>query len=353
MMSPSANHLGRRKVAQLLTAIGSTPVPEPMPPGTPYDWRDPHSFNADQRDRLAQALEQVAARMRDVFTHARSGQIEVSLKGFTQHFAGDLCRRWEMDGDFCLAFAPGQGPSCGLVAIAPQTASAWVTWLLGDSEASRDPGRALSPLEESLLSDLLTAVLDAFLALWRAPRNPGAPNAVDRAGETLKPTGSMRQGQPELQFELTEEVAQIVFEIKAPDQGQPSEVTFLLPCSRLAVLAGKMTASEAPKASPAELSRALMEHVQNVPVTVTAVLASTTLTFQEVLELGPGDILLLDKPVDGPAQLILDGRPIFGGRPAQSEGKHAVVIVESESDSHQQTAAPTRTSPRKDTRGNA
>ncbi len=347
-MDPAAHHLGRTKVAQLVAAIGSTPVPEPAPPATPYDWRQPHRFNADQRNRLTQALEQIAARMTEVFAHARRGTVTVSLTSLTEHYAGALCRRLEMEEDFCLAFGPDQGPSCGFLTIAPQTASAWITWLLGDA----DSGRALSALEESLLSDLLTGVLNVFLAPWRAPRNPATPSATNRNGETLEPLGSLCRGQPELQFELTEEVARIVFEVKTTDQGQPSAVTVLLSCSRLAALAGKTPTSQAPKASPQELSRALMEHLQNLPVTVTAVLSSTTLTFREVLELGPGDILLLGKPVDGPAQLVVDDRPVFAGRPATSEGKYAVVIVPSENGSGRQTSS-TPTSQRKDAKGNA
>jgi flagellar motor switch protein FliM len=326
-MGASANHLGRTKIARLLAAIGSTPAPEPtLPAASLYDWRDPHTFNAQQRNRLTQALGQVAARMTEVFVRS-GGNFKVSLKTCTEHLAGDLCRRLEIDKDFCMAFAPDKGPPCGFVAIAPQTASAWATWLLGDSPSTGDacvaptshaPGRDLSALEQSLLSDLLMKVLDAFLTPLRTRHN-------------LQAAGPVCQGQPNLLFELTEEVAQIVFEVKTTDQGQPSTITFLLPCSRLAALAGKTVPAETPKASPQELSRVLMEHLHNVSVTVTAVLASTTLTFQEVLELGPGDILLLDQPIEGPAQLVLDGRTVFYGRPARAEGEHAMVIVESES----------------------
>ncbi len=73
-------------------------------------------------------------------------------------------------------------------------------------------------------------------------------------------------------------------------------------------------------------------------MTVRAVLASATLTFQEVLDLGPGDILLLDKSVDGPTELILDGRTVFRGRPARSDGQYAVVILEAPAARDPQTA---------------
>ncbi len=182
--------------------------------------------------------------------------------------------------------------------------------------AARDPKRALSSLEESLLSDLVTAVLEAFLAPLRPAHN-------------LRPTGSCGKGQPNLQFERSEEVARLVFAVKSAEPGEPAEIAFVLPCSRLAALAGKTATAAAPKVSPQELSRALMEHLQEVPVTLRATLASTTLSFQEILDLGPGDILLLGQPVEGLAELILDGRAAFRGRPARSQGRYAVVVIES------------------------
>jgi len=326
-MTPSTTHLGRAKIGQLLAAIGSKHAPDQSSPdAASYDWRDPHYFNADHQGRLAQALGQVAARMAEILTRARNSAFEVSLKVLTQHYAGDFCHRMELDRDYCLTFAPDKGPPCGFVSIAPQTTSAWVTWLLGDADSTHDLNQALSPLEESLLGDLLTSVLEAFLAPLQAQHN-------------LRPAGPVCQGQPNLQYELTEEIARVVFQVKSADSGQPGEIAFVLPCSRLAALAGKTATAAPAKVTPQELSHALMEHLQQVPVTVRITLASTTLTFQEILDLGPGDILLLDKPVDGTAELIVNGRTVFRGRPAQSQGQYAAVILESETAGQQTTTA--------------
>jgi len=302
------------KLGQLLAAVGAAPVPEPTAvPAAPYDWRDPHYFDAPQRHRLTEILGQVAARLEEIFGRLRRGTFQVSLQSFTQHFAGDVCQRRPADRDYCLTFGPDNGPPCGFLAIPSQTAILWVTWLLGDSEVTRDAEAALSPLEESLLSDLLTAVVEAFLPPWRTSHN-------------LRPAGAMAKGQPTVPFEQTEEVARIVFQVRPAAPEAPCEIALLLPCHRLAAAAGR-TAIAAAKVSPQELSRALMEHLQEVPVTVTAVLASTTVTFQDILDLGPGDILLFDKPIQGPMELVLDGRAVFHGRPTCAEGHKAAVIV--------------------------
>jgi len=340
-MSAAAHHLGRAKIGQLLAVVGSTHATDEAPPQTtPYDWRDPHSFDAGQHDRLVQAWRQVAAGLGEVFTRACGGPFEVSVKTFAQHYAGDLCRRLELDQDYCLTFGPDKGLPCGFVSIASQTALTWVTWLLGDADAARGSNQGLSSLEESLLSDLVTAVLSTFLAPLRTGHLPGTPNATDRAGESLRPAGPCAKGQPSLQFERSEEVARIAFELKSAKSGEPFEVAFLLPCSHLAALAGKTAGAAAPKVPPQELSRTLMEHLQEVPVTLRATLAATTLTFREILDLGPGDILLLGKPVDGPAELTLNGRVAFRGRPARAQGRYAMVIVEPANEGDPQRITP-------------
>jgi flagellar motor switch protein FliM len=45
------------------------------------------------------------------------------------------------------------------------------------------------------------------------------------------------------------------------------------------------------------------------------------------MNLQADDILLLDKRVDQPAELIVDGRTVYYGYPAKSEGKYAVTIT--------------------------
>ncbi len=67
--------------------------------------------------------------------------------------------------------------------------------------------------------------------------------------------------------------------------------------------------------------------MSSTPVTVTAQLASTALSFGEVMNLQVDDILLLDKKVDEPAELMIDGRTVYCGWPTKSAGKYALTIV--------------------------
>jgi flagellar motor switch protein FliM len=316
-MSPSVDHLSKARMRQLLAAVGSAPAPEP-PAGnvTLYDWRDPHYLNANQLNRLAAVMSQTAARLADVFSRFFNREFDVSPTAITQHFAGDLRRFFEPNNHHCLAFGPDKGPSCGFFAISSQTTAGWVSWLLGDADSAGDPNRALSSLEESLLSDLVTAAMDVFLA-------PLRPH------ETLKGSGPLSKGQPSVQFERTEEICRVAFQIKESGKEEPSDLTFVLSCSKLAALVGK-TPAAASRATPQELTQTLMEHFQQMPVTVTARLAATQVGFQDILDLAPGDILLLDKPIQETIELAVEGCIAFRGRPARSGGQYAIFIHEAQ-----------------------
>jgi flagellar motor switch protein FliM len=317
-MSPSIDHLGKTRISQLLAAVGSIPAPEqPAGDATPYDWRDPHYLNPDQLNRLAAVMSQAAARLADVFTRFFGREFDVSPTAVTQHFAGELGRGLDTNSSYCLTFGPEKGSSCGFFAISSPTTMGWVSRLLGDTESTGDPNRSLSSLEESLLSDLVAAVLEVFLASLR-------PH------ETLKSAGRLSKGQPAVQFERIEEVCRIAFQLREAGKDESSDLTFVLSCGRLAALVGK-TLPAAPRSTPQELSQTLMEHLQQMPVTITARLATAQVGFQEILNLGPGDILLLDKPIHEMVELTIEGRTAFRGRPAQSDGQYAILIKECQS----------------------
>jgi flagellar motor switch protein FliM len=310
--------------------VGSVRAPEPTAgPVGEYDWRDPHYFNEEQTNRLAALVSQVAARMAQTFAHFHHGAFDVAPVSITQHFAGDLHNLTGAESDYCLTFGPEKGPPCGFAILPAETALIWVGLLLGDAETSGTAERTLSCLEESLLYDLAAALVESFLVPLRAHHN-------------LKADSSLGKGQPPVQYELTEELCRIALRVKKAGSGEATEMAFLLPCGRLAALVGKVTAPAA-RIPPQELSRALMEHLQQMPITVTARLASTSVRFREILDLGRGDILLLGKPLDEPLELVIDGRTVCRGRPARSEGRYAVLVTPSPAARTQETSLPKTT----------
>jgi flagellar motor switch protein FliM len=327
--------LSSEKVRRLLAAVGSAYEQDrDLGPVAEYDWRDPHYFNEDQLNRLAATMSQTAAHMAEVFVHFHHGTFDVSPVSITQHFASDLPNQAEMEHDYYLPFGPEKGPPCGFAVLSRETARTWVALLLGEAGPDRNSEQTLSPLEISLLSDLTTALVESFLV----------PLQRHHHLQANRPLG---QGQPSIQYELTEEICRIAFRVKEGGAEENAEVAFLLPGGTLAALVGQTTTA-APRVTPQEVARALMEHLLQMRVTLSARLAATSVRFREVLDLGPGDILLLGKSIEEPLELVVDDRTIFRGRPVKADGRCAVLVTQLAGHATQEVPAPkTASEPKK------
>ena len=98
-------------------------------------------------------------------------------------------------------------------------------------------------------------------------------------------------------------------------------------CSELQSVAGKAEQTAA-GFSEDDISKAILARMQQMPVFITAQLASMMLTLKEIMSLEVGDVLLLDKKVTDPIELITSGRTALLGQPVKSVGKFAVLITE-------------------------
>ena len=309
------NSLSREKIQQLLTAVGSEPTEDiTQVEATEYNWHEPHYFNSEQLEKLGYFTEAVAVAMAQKFSKFCRSEFNVTIASITQHFADELLNQTSdsEQKDYYLPFGTNQEQMCGLIGIPEQAALNWARQLLGDSESEKDPGRDLSQLEESLLLDLVSALVEVFSGLDESFDFHSAERIV--------------KGQWPLGTEGTEELCKISFDIKKADSEKSSETYFLILCSELEPVTGKAEQDSA-DFSAEDVSKMILGHLQEIPVLVTGQLASTVLTFEEIMNLQADDILLLDKRVDQPTELIVDGRTVYHGCPAKSEGKYAVTII--------------------------
>jgi len=323
-MSEAANNLSKEKLQQLLSAIGSGPQEDSSGIETSeYNWNQPRFFDRRQLNRLDAYLKRVARgislKLADYFQIA----FDVKVVSMTQHFASELDSqviKSEQD-EYYMAFGREQD-YCGLISIPAQTASVWAMKLLGDSESEAlDTERDLSHLEESLVCDLLSAFLVSFTQDY-LDFHP-AKHVVKR----LFP----------LELRGSEELCKITFNIKKlnleegekkeDDREKSDQAYILIQSSELIPLVGKSEHVDT-GFSAKEVSKAILANMSQMPVFVTAQLASVILTLKDIMSLEEGDVLLLGKRVNEPIELVTCGRTVLLGRPAKSAGKYAVVITE-------------------------
>jgi len=320
MSSKVFDKLSGEKIQQLLAAVGSQPTNQAeQVQATVYDWHQPHYFNSEQLKKLDNFTRKLAATMAaSLNSRFKIGdsKFEIHASGTTQHWASEFMDS-PSDRDknnYYLLFGTEQTNSCGLISIPVQTAAIWTTQLLGDSGAEKGTDRDLSPLEESLLLDFAHLFFGAF-------------SGSDETGD-FHPAQGITKRQWPLNLPGTEELCKITFSLTnaEPENTQKiGDVHLIISSSKLAPIVGK-TEQDIHRFSVEDISQAILEHIQQIPVSITAQLACTMLTFNELMALQVDDIVLLDKHVDEPIELLVDGQAVFYGWPAKSAGQYAVVI---------------------------
>ena len=318
-MSIGAKNLSKEKINQLLVAVGSGQLEDTTGiEATEYNWNKPHYFDRKQLNRLDDFTKRVARSMSVKFVNFCHSEFDVNVVSIEQHFAAELVDQAMESGqnDYYLAFGNDHDHPCGLISVPTQTAFIWSTQLLGDPESEvEDSGRDLSQLEESLLLDLFSALIKAF----------------SQKNWDFQPGKNIARRLFPIELKGTEELCKITFDVKKTDKEKGTEAYILILCSKLESVVGKAEQAVG-KFSADDISKAILGHMQKMPVYITAQLASTVLTLKEIMSLEVGDILLLDKKVDEPIELITSGRTALLGQPAKLAGKYAVVITELFSD---------------------
>jgi flagellar motor switch protein FliM len=316
------NNNGRTKIQQLLAAIGSrhTDASKNMD-APPYDWYQPHCFSNQQMKKLSAFASKVAASLAVKFGALCQKCSEVVIVSTSEHFSAQFIGQGPTDQDekskgpvnYYLPFGAGQEEPCGFVSIPPQTALMWTTQLLGDTESKEKTDRPLSDLEVSLLFDMAKLIVDSISAA--AEKN------------SFRSTSTTVMDRLPLQLKGTEEFCKITFKVKKQDSETASEAHILILCEKLIPLVTD-SAQTAGKFSDKEIARAMQNHIETISIPITVQLASVAVTVEDALNLSSGDILILDKKIDEPAHLLVNGKPIFRGRCAKSAGNYAIAITE-------------------------
>jgi flagellar motor switch protein FliM len=313
MSNVTTRNLSRGKIQQILASIGSQKADDSDKiEATEYNWHQPHYFSGRHLKELDKFTAKVAQACAGKFAQLYNSDFNVTITSTTQHFADEFIASDNTQGDYYLAFGTDQGQPFGFVGIPSQAAITWATQLLGDTKSTENPDRELSHLEQSLLFDIAFKIVKALSSSYD--------------NYDLHPSSDIVKGRIPVEMEGTEELCKITFNIEQSESKNPSEAYFLILCNKLEAVVGKNVQTKK-ELSTEDAAKAMLNHIYKVPATVTAQLASIVLTFEDAMSLQVDDILLIDKKVNAPVELIVKGRTILRGQPAKSEGKYAVAIT--------------------------
>lgn len=306
----TGDNLTNDKIQQLLTCIKNKSVKntEINSDAQDYNWRASHYFSRQQLKKIEEFGSEISRRIVEKFNALFHASFDAQTACVTQHLPAEMNTE-ESKKNYYLALSGKQ--QFGFAEIPPQTALAWVKQFLGDNKPDTQPDRQLSQLEQSLLFDIVTSLISALAAAL---------------SEDLRPGGEMKAGLPS-QVNSDSELCRITFTVKSVNSENSCSVSFWIYSSLLAKMAGKTAASQE-NISPQNISKALMNHLMPVDVPVSVKFADFRLNFQQVMDIQPDDIIVLDKFVNEQVDLIINRRMPLRARPASNDGKYSVVVTE-------------------------
>ena len=308
-------NMSKDRIQQLINAVGSMPQADDSSiESTDFNWNEPRYFNKEQIAKLDRFAQNVGIYLSDSFASFCRNEYEVEVKSIIQHYAGEFIVQ-ENEGkknDYYLLFGSGSGKEYGVLEIPEHTAILWSKQLLGDSDSNEEQEKQLSQLEESILYDLSSVLVNVL---------SNANNKIETS-----PSDNLVSGQFPLNIKGTEEVCRISFSIKNSDTKVQTEASFIIPCTRLEIVTGsnKQLHSES---SGRDYSQLILSHLESTNVCLMAQIACSQLSFEEMMNLQVNDVIMLDKKIDEPIELIIDGRAFGYGWPAKSEGHYAIKIA--------------------------
>lgn len=317
-----------RMISGLLAAANKQPSSAPEEIETvDYNWDSPSSFTLSELENLetfnAQACIEIAK--------ALSGQIheEVELQADKpqQYYAEKLPILQSETANYCISLSTDEAGTCGLIAIPGKQTVEWVAKVLGGSAGNSEQERELSSLEAALLQDILDSVTKAFSSVFG-----------QAGGKTLKP-GTEVSPKAELPDANPSDEYTLLSFRTGPDEKQPV-ISIILTCDVLAGAAGGQAGDQKDgqdNKSPENTRKKMLTTVEQAYVEGYVSLGTADLTIREVMGLEEGDVMLIHKKIDDPAEFIVHGKTVLSGYLSRCEGQYALRIAKPEKTTDKKT----------------
>lgn len=253
-------------------------------------------------------------------------EISEALKGIAQEFCGALT---ETLSEICTSTWQVKlaDPISGT-----QPEAATTAWFQCSFEGSC-PGDALLAFPGSLLPKLSLRDVpeDApdLQAAQRAALLAGLKKGLAGLGASLGEAGSASVLIEELDGRVLTDERVIELSIQS-DPEDPETAVSLHLCLSQNLLAGLQVSSAKPFVFPdaAGSEGANLDLVMGVELNVTLRFGQRQLALREVLELTSGSVVELDRQVDEPVELVLDGRVVARGEAVIIDGNYGMRITQ-------------------------
>ncbi len=314
--------LSPEEVKALMSAIQDGKVPAEGPRGlrgpvANYDLTSQDRIIRGQMPTLDAINEQIAQQLAIGLTGRTRLAIRVSSAAATLLKFADLTPLLAPPASVCV-LGLGSGFGFGLAVLEPGVGEQLLAAALGDRrsrqpEAMSEARRELTAVEQGVLKRLLGVFTDAIAAAWE-PIMPFRPEP--------------------LRFELDPRMASIAppsdvgivsgFELSG---GMEGRLQLVIPYSSVEPAKQRLCAPRPLSQRGDDRAATMMaREIEQVRVNLRGLLGRTRITLSRLLDLEPGEVLLLDRDEASPLPIAVQGREKMLGSPSISGGAMAMKI---------------------------
>lgn len=282
-----------------------------------YDFRRPDKLSKDQM-RTLQLIHETFGRLASssLSAYLRTA-VQLNMVSIEQGVYGEYVERMPPDTILhILSMDPL--PGSVLIGLDRVAAMSAVERLLGGTGFAPDTARNPTEIELALLQSLVGNMLTSLTEAWG--------RVVDLQPAIRDVVLDARYVQVALR---SDPVVVIALEVALAQNS--GTVTLCLPYVALEPILPKLTAqlwfASGRRGGDAHLVDLLRQSLEAVEIDVMVELGSASVTLQELTELSVGDVVLMERTVDQPLDLVIGGRRKFLGRPGTVGNKLAVQVV--------------------------
>lgn len=215
-----------------------------------------------------------------------------------------------------LSCSPLDGQIC--MEISPLIIYPIMDRLLGGSNADLFiPQRPMTMIEQRLVGKITGRAVQALSEAW------GSIAKIQFS------VGDMESNPQLVQIVPPNEVVVVVgFEVKMG--GRAGTMSLCVPFNVIEPLMDKLLSQTWQAYGKGKVDDSVRQSIANqlssASVHATVILAQTTITVNDLLNMAPGDIIVTDKPATSPAVVSINGRKKFIGNVGQFKGKRAIKV---------------------------
>ena len=297
------------------------------PDAVDYDWTASNCFSDEQLARLNDLAAGTAETLSQVLTKQLRAELTFETEPATTCYADELSRQFEQEKSFYLSLVRQDGRAAGMIVLRAPEAADWVARFLGGKAG--DEERDMSDLEISLLQEVIAVVAEAACGHLR-----------ESGGAQFAPKAELSQQPGELLDGGASQFCRFAFR-RGEDAEEPVVSLLLLTDAAEEALGGEGQGDQAAAAGQGageQMQAHMNAHVMNAHVRVSTRLGAAMATIRDLAALEPGDVLVLDRRIDQPVELVGHGQTVATGLPVTCEGFYGLRIAQPPSAMAESTA---------------